>query len=271
VQARELVERRELLWNLTLRELRTRYKKSTLGWLWSLLNPLSTMVIYTIVFVGFFDATAPLGVPSGLNGNGVYPLYLLAGLLPWSYFANTTSSGMAALLGNAGLIRKVYFPRELLVFSSTANLFVTHAIEMGLLSVAFLVAGNMVAPWLVPVVGVTALLTLFGTGIGLMLSVLNVYFRDLQHLWGIVTTLWFFLTPIVYPLDLVEDKLSGFTLTAYKANPTTQFVEAYRHLLYDLRWPPMSTIAYVTVVSCAVFALGLWVFARFDHHVIEEL
>jgi ABC-type polysaccharide/polyol phosphate export permease len=267
VQARDLVERRELLWNLTLRELRTRYKKSTLGWLWSLLNPLSTMVIYTIVFVGFFDATAPLGVPSGLKGNGVYPLYLLTGLLPWAYFANTTNLGLGALLGNAGLIRKVYFPRELLVFSATANLLVTHLIEMGLLVVAYLAVGNMVAPWLIPTVGLTVLLTLFGTGFGLVLSVLNVYFRDLQHLWTIVTTLWFFMTPVVYPPSLVDDQWRGI----YDLNPTTRFVEAYRALLYDLRWPTIGTIGYLVIVSCAMFAIGLAVFAKFDRHVIEEL
>ena len=106
---KEVASSRELIWNLALRELRGRYKRSALGWFWSLLNPLFTMVIYTIVFSRILRATPPPGDPSGLD---VFGLYLLCGLLPWNFFSITVTTSMATLVGNGALIKKVYFPRE---------------------------------------------------------------------------------------------------------------------------------------------------------------
>ncbi len=104
---RETVSSPQLLWNLTLRELRTRYRRSALGWTWSMLNPLASMIIYTIVFVGVFKAKPPTGVPSGLKN---FPLYLLCGLLPWTFFANSVTTSMVTLIGSGGLLKKVWFP-----------------------------------------------------------------------------------------------------------------------------------------------------------------
>ena len=116
VAVKEVASSGELIWNLALRELRGRYKRSALGWFWSLLNPLFTMVIYTIVFSRILRATPPPGNPSGLD---VFGLYLLCGLLPWNFFSITVTTSMATLLGNGSLIKKVYFPREVLVLSVT--------------------------------------------------------------------------------------------------------------------------------------------------------
>ena len=145
---------RELLWNLTLRELRTKYRRSFLGWAWSMLNPLSQILIYGFVFGTLFNATAPVGDPSGLDN---FALYLLCGLLPWNFFGLITSLGLGAISVNSGLVRRVAFPREVLVFSNVLHACVQFSIEMALLLIVMLIAGSPFLPWL-PLVIITSIL-----------------------------------------------------------------------------------------------------------------
>src|SRR3954447_12513749 len=136
---------RDLTVNLTLRELRSRYKRSVLGWTWSLLNPLATVLIYSLVFSYFLKVVPPVGKPSGLHS---FALFLLCGLIPWNLFQNGTTQGLGSLVANGNLIKKVFFPRELLVFSSISSLVVTMLIELSVLGVILLFFGNMVIPWI---------------------------------------------------------------------------------------------------------------------------
>ena len=186
---------RELLWNLTLRELRTKYRRSFLGWAWSMLNPLSQIIIYGFVFGTLLGGTAPIGVPSGLDN---FALWLLCGLLPWNFFSLVTALGLGAISANAGLVRRVAFPREVLVFSNVLHACVQFSIEMSLLFIVLLIAGSPFLIWLPLVVLTSVLLAMFATGIALALSVLAVYFRDVSYLWAILIQVWFFATPIVY-------------------------------------------------------------------------
>src|SRR3954451_9980350 len=140
----EVVASRELLWNLTLRELRTKYRRSFLGWTWSLLNPLATVAIFGYVFGTLFGATAPLGDPSGVDN---FALYMLCALLAWNFFAAVTNGGLGALLGNAALVRKVAFPRETLVLAYMLQALVQFAIEMALLTVVLLIFGSPLLPY----------------------------------------------------------------------------------------------------------------------------
>ena len=145
---------------------------------------------------------------------------------------------MGVLTGNAGLIRKVYFPREGLVLSFVASMLVTFLIEMGVLLVILVIFGNNFWPWLPLVVLLMAVQTVFVTGFALALSVLNVYFRDIQYLVGaILLQAWFFLTPIVYPITLVNEQGEQAVARLYTWNPMVRYVETYRDLLYDNRGP----------------------------------
>jgi len=266
----ELAESRELFVNLTLRELRGKYKRSLLGWTWSLLNPLATMVIFTLVFRFFLKVEVPEGNPSGLD---VFALFLLCGLLPWNFLSNGMSGSMGALIGNSNLIKKVFFPREILVASNVASWVVSFLLELGVLAVVLLVTGQFVLPWLVPALGLVLIQTMFVLGLGLLLSVLNVYFRDVQHFVGILLQIWFYATPIVYPIKVVGDALADHTalFTLYKLNPMVRFVEAYRDCLYDLRFPALLDTLYLLGVSGATLALGVAVFTRMEPKLAEEL
>jgi len=264
----EIIGSRELFVNLTLRELRGKYKRSTLGWAWSLLNPLASMMIFTLVFSVILKADPPPGRPSGLKS---YPLFLLCALLPWNFLSISITGAMGALLSNANLIKKVWFPREVLVLSNTAASLVSFLVELGVLAIVLLVAGNFVLLWVFVAAFYVALLALFSAGVGLVLGVLNVYFRDVGHFVGIFLQIWFYATPIVYPVTLVESRLHGIPLVLYGLNPMTRFAEAFRNVFYDLRFPPLVTTLGLVVVSVATFAIGREVFRRFEPRLAEEL
>ena len=267
----EIAESRELIVNLTLRELRTRYRRSALGWLWSLLNPLATVAIYTVVFKYFFKAPAPVGNPSGISN---FAVYLLCGLLAWNYFNLTVNGAMGVLVANSGLIKKVYFPREGLVISLIASSLISFLIELGVLLVILLLMGSNVLPWVPVVLLLVAIMTVFVTGLGLILSVLNVYFRDVQYLVGsILLQMLFYLTPIVYPISFAYDATENNAVLRrlYTANPTVQFIEAFHRVLYDLRWPSLQNFAYLIAWSLGMLVLGMAVFRRFEPRLAEEL
>ena len=271
VRVADISTSRELLWNLTLRELRGKYKRSALGWAWSLLNPLSTMAIYTFVFGVVLGGTSPVAMP---NGKKIFALYLLCGLLPWNFLAQTTSGAMGAVIANGGLVKKVWFPREVLVFATAAAMLFGFLIEASILIVALLIWGTMALPWIPVLLVLTLFLGAMATGLGLMLAAANVYFRDLSYLWGIFLQLWFFGTPIVYPIVLVARRLQGsrhWMLTMYRANPMALFVEAYRRCLYQSSWPTGLQVGSLAVISVALLALGLWVFNRMSPRFAEEI
>lgn len=263
----DLRSSRELLINLALREIRGKYKRTVLGQVWSLINPIALMVTYSVVFSILLKAHPPKGAPSGLD---VFALYLACGLLPWMFFANVVTNGMAALLTNANLIKKVYFPRETLVVADAASWMFTFTIEMTVLVVALAVFGA--SPWLyLPAVVVFMLLLgCLGLGFALMLSVANVYFRDTQHFVAIFMQLWFYATPIVYPAYIIFDAHPKVR-TWYELNPLERFVAVFRSLLYDNRWPTWQNVTIVTTVSLGVLVLGYWTFRRFEGRLAEEL
>lgn len=266
----ELRRYRELFANLTLRELRSKYKRSLLGWGWSMLNPIAQMAVYSLVFGFFLRIDPPVGDPSGLN---VFALFLLCGLLPWTFLANGLTSGMGSLLANANLVKKVWFPRQLLVGSVVASWGVGFLIELGVLSAVLIVAGNMVIPWLIPALFVAVIQTAFVLGLALFFSVCSVYLRDLEYLVGIGLQIWFYSTPIVYPLRVVEDALVDRPglLEVYNLNPMTRFVEAYRDIFYSLRFPSVATLAYLVACATVAMVAGWWAFSKLDGRLAEEL
>jgi ABC-2 type transport system permease protein len=187
---------------------------------------------------------------------------------------------MGALVGNAYLIKKVYFPREALVVANVASWAYSLLIEFAVATAVYLVFGNMVLPWLPIVIVVILIQSIFVLGVGLLLSVLNVYFRDVQHLITILLLVWFYATPIVYPISYVEQadakhpELLGHAipvLALYRLNPMVRLVGAYRDALYNLRFPSLYDLAYVTMVGAVTLAFGLWAFRRLQGRLAEEL
>lgn len=269
----EYRDRRELTVNLILRDLRSRYKRSTLGWGWSLLNPLATIAIYWMVFGQLLKVVPPIGDPSGLQS---FVMFMICGLLPFRFLSDGISMGTDSLLSNANLIKKVYFPRELLVVSTVGALVVSFVIELGVLSGLLLLSGNMILPWLPVALLLVALATCFTLGLGFVLAPLNVYLRDVKHLVVIALQVLFYSAPIVYPLSLVPRRsdVLGMNLPLreiYELNPLVTMVSLFRDVFYDLRFPDLGDLAYFSAWAFGLLVVGHWVFGRLDRRIAEEV
>ena len=257
---------RELFANLTLRELRSKYKRSFLGWTWSMINPLANTLVYTVLFGVLFGAKVPAEAPSHLR---IYALFLLSALLPWNFFQASVMSSLGSLIGNGNLIKKTYFARELLPASNVAAALVTHLIEMGMLLVVLLCFGDYWALlWLPMTVVLVAITAIFGLGLGLLFSVLNVYYRDIEHFLGIFFLLWLYAGPIVYPYTYLQKHgLLGID----KINPMTDMSFLFRSTLFYGHAPSWLELAYYTAWAIGSLVLGLWVFNRREGMLAEEL
>lgn len=273
---RELVASRELLVNLTSREIKGKYKRTALGQLWSLLNPIAQMVIFTVVFQFVIRIEPDPGDPSGLD---IFAVWLMCGLLPWAFFANVLNSGMGSLVSNENLIKKVHFTRVALPVSATGAAVVSWITEMLVLVAVLLLVGGRPLLYLPAVALTMALLALFALGVALSLAVLNVHFRDTQYLLTIVLQAWFYLTPVVYPSRLVVEEsakigpvLGPFELAdLYRLNPMESFIDVFRSLLYDNALPSWGLVAACLAWTAAALALGGWVFSRNEKGLAEAL
>jgi ABC-type polysaccharide/polyol phosphate export permease len=262
---RTAVGHRNLLYLLTLKELRTRYRGSVLGWAWTLLNPLVQMVIFSFVFLVAFKQEPPVGMPSGLTS---FPLYFLAGLLPFQYFSISVTAAIANVQSSAGLITKVSFPHEHLVISIVFAQLATFLIELAVLSVALIIAGHFVVPWLVPYVFLIVLLTMFTTGVALALSAANVFYHDVNYLWSIIAQVLFYLTPIIWVPERIDieglDFLSNW-------HPTGSFIRASQQLLYGGHMPSLARWVQLTFFAFVTLGVGSWIFDRLSPRFAEEL
>lgn len=224
-RVRRIWEYRELLSSLTRKEVKVRYKDSILGFFWTLLNPLMYLVVFSLVFATFLRAAVPL-----------YGLFLLSGLLAWTLFSTGVSAATASITGNGSLVQKVWFPREILPLSAVGSALVTFFFQAVVL-LAALVAFQRAPAWeyLVLLVPALAVTLLWATGLGLMLSALNVLYRDVQHLLEVLMLAWFWLTPVVYQYDLVADELVRRDLPEWLAmlNPFVPVVLVFQRAIYN--------------------------------------
>ncbi|HEY8913999.1 ABC transporter permease [Lacisediminihabitans sp.] len=268
---------RELLLNLTSREVRGKYKRTIFGQLWSLANPLALMLIYSLVFGVLFKSNPLPGDPSGLD---VFALWLLCGLLPWTFFSAVVSTAASSLVGNANLIQKVSFSRIVLPLSTVGSSAYNWGFEMVVLLVAVSIAGGFVLPWIPLLIVAMILLAIFAAGVGLIFSIANVYFRDTQYLLGIVLQLWIYLTPIIYPIQLVEAAshthggLLGTPVTIlglYDLNPMVHFVALFRELIYDNRWPDGVEWLICLCWALGALVIGMIVFRKNEPNLAEAL
>lgn len=273
----EIWASRELLQNLTNREVRGKYRRTALGQLWSLANPIAAILIYTFIFSFIFRLPAQVGDPSGLNN---YALWLVCGLLPWLFFNRVLTIGVDSLVANAGLIQKVYFPRIVLPLSLANATMFTWVLEMGVLVVALSLLGAFVLPWLPLLALFMLVFALFSVGVAMVLSIANVYFRDLSYLLTIVLQFWFYLTPILYPVDMVatqSDRLGGLAgtsvtlLNLYQLNPVEGFIEIFRNLLYDNAMPELSRVLIALAWAIGAFGAGVWLYSKKERQMAELL
>lgn len=240
-----------LLKKLTLREIKARYKQSFLGFFWIILNPLFQMIIMSFVFSNIMKMTG-IGVP--------YPIYLYAGLLPWLFFANSIASAMGALTNNASLIKKIYFPREILILSTLlAKVFdFSLAITIFILMMIFYkVPFTFFAFFFFPIF---LLQFIFTYGLSLLLSALNLFYRDIQYLFDLIMTLWFYVTPVIYATEFFPMEYRYI----FKINPMSVFINAYRQVLFNGAYPNWESLTIGLVISVGLYLIAHSIFKKLE-------
>ncbi|MBM3673550.1 MAG: ABC transporter permease [Actinobacteria bacterium] len=210
---------RELLLNLVRKELKLKYKNSTLGFLWSLLNP----ALYLVVFYFVFQIVLGAGLP-------YFAIFFLAGLLPWNLFSTSLGSSTTSVVGNAGLVKKVWFPREILPLAAIGAALVHFFLQLIVLALALVIFRYPPSAefcLLLPIALLTLLL--FAAALGIGFAALNVYLRDTQHLLELVLLAWFWATPIVYQYTKISDRIGNWVLL----NPMTSIVITFQRAIYN--------------------------------------
>lgn len=261
----------ELLTNLTLRELRGKYKRSALGWTWSVLNPIVTIAVYALVFSRFLRTEPPIGDPSGRNA---YVLFLVAALLPWTFLANSMTAATSAYTQNDSLVTKVWFPRVMLPVSVTLGWLITFVIEMLVALVIFAMVDPKVLVFALALPVLIAIEGVIVVSVSVMVAIANVYARDTEHIVRLATNLWFWVTPVIWPPSLVprDEIMFGVPIgVIVRCNPMWYVAEAFRDLLYDLRLPSATTWAALLATAIVTAGLAVVVHRRYEPRLAEEL
>lgn len=250
---------RELLLQLILRELKVRYKQTFLGALWAVLQPLSMMLIFTFVFSSVLKASTP--------GNAPYPVFSYIGLLPWTFFSSGFFLAVSSLPGNANLISKVYFPRELLplatIFVALVDFLIAALILVGLLFYYHIVpALNWL--WIFPLFILQFFFTL---GVSLLLSPLNVKYRDIRYVIPLLLQLWLFMTPVFYSTHLIPKALYPF----YMLNPMAFFIEAYHKVMLTGESPFTPYFYIILGETLFIFFFGYYYFKKSERWLAEVI
>jgi lipopolysaccharide transport system permease protein len=249
--------------NLVRREVSQRYKGSSLGLVWTLITPAIMVATYSLVF----SILLRLDIPN-------YWLFLFVGLVAWQFFMGSVQIAVTSLVGHANLVKKVTFPRELIPLSvMSANAVTALAMLAIALPLCVYVREPSALPFLVlPLL--FALLIVFAAGLGLMVSALNVYFRDVEHIITAIALPWFFLSPIFYDFETLpglSDQPDWVTNLLHYGNPVAPFIVSIKDVMFWGQWPDALDVGYMAVVAGAMLALGLWVFDRLDDEMANEL
>jgi ABC-2 type transport system permease protein len=269
-RVREIAAHHELLLNLVRLELKAKYKASALGFAWSLLNP----AMYLVVFYIAFDVILGGGIPR-------FPIYLLSALLVWNFFTAALNTGTGSMVAGSGLVKKVWFPREVLPLASVGAALVHFFLQLTVLVTALVLLRHPVGWEIMPLLPLALIdLILFAAGLCLLFSVANVYMRDMAHFVELALLAWFWVTPIVYPFTQLTKALHGHTAIAL-LNPVTPIVLVFQRALYGkfghvipqnltFMWY-FRNLAIVTVGVLVLLVIALRVFSKLEGNLAEEL
>lgn len=254
---KELYDYREMIFSLVRKDLRGRYKGSVLGFFWTFLNPLLQLAIYNIVFATILK-----------NGIDKYYLFLFVALIPWFFFNGSLTGGTNCIIGQKSLITKIYFPREVMPISHVLSCFVNMLLCFVVIFIIVGISGvgiNILAIIFLPLVWVTQFILCLG--ICFIASSVTVFFRDLEHILGIVSMAWMYMTPVMYGIESVPPKYSFL----FMLNPMTPIIQSYRDILYYKTVPQVSTLLHALFLGIIILSIGYLTFNKLKKHFAEEL
>lgn len=253
---KEIHSYKYLLYNLVSKDLKVKYKGSVLGFFWSLLNPLVMLFVYTLAFKYIIRVRVEN-----------FPLFFLCAFLPWSFLNTSLSMSVSSIKDNANLVKKVYFPREILPLSIVFSNLIQFLLTFVILIPALLFFSIKMGSPLIALPFIILFQTAFSIGLSYIVASLNVFFSDVRHLLEIFLQVWFWLTPIIYPANFVPEKYQFL----YRLNPAVLFIESYRNSLLYNKMPSISSLLILFITGAAVFMLGQLVFNRCNKRFAEEI
>lgn len=240
-----LLQYRDLVRQFIISSIKIRYKRSLLGIVWTLLNPLLTMLVLTLVFSNVFRITIQH-----------YPAYALSGLIVWNFFANTTSISMQGLISSGGLLNRIYVPKSIFTVSAIGSELINLSLSLVPLFGIALATGLKIEPVVLVMPLAVVLLVIFALGVGLILATAAVYFADIVPFYSVILTLWMYSTPIIYPPEILPSQFAWIL----KFNPMYYFVMLFRRPLYEGSVPPVSEWLVGGLLAISAFIIGGLVF-----------
>jgi ABC-2 type transport system permease protein len=240
-----LIQYRDLLRQFIISSIKVRYKRSLLGIIWTLLNPLLTMLVLTLVFSNVFRITIQH-----------YPAYALSGLIIWNFFANTTSISMQGLISSGGLLNRIYVPKSIFTVSAIGSELINLTLSLIPLFAIALVIGMKIEPAVLVMPLAVILLVIFALGVGLILATAAVYFADIVPFYSVILTLWMYSTPIIYPPEILPSQFAWIL----KFNPMYYFVMLFRRPLYEGTVPPLNEWLLGALFALSAFIIGGLIF-----------
>lgn len=253
----EIFAYREMIFSLIKRDLRGRYKGSILGFLWTFLNPLFQLIVYTLVFSIIMRA-----------GYEKYYLFLFVALIPWIFFSTSVAGGASCIWAQKDMVNKIYFPREVLPIAHVTCQLINMLLSYIVVLIVLIVTGhgiNLLAVLYFPlIVFVEYLLAL---GLTMLVSAITVFLRDVEYVLGIIMMAWQFLSPVMYGVDMVSEKLRPI----FSMNPMTSILVAYRDIFYYKQAPQVSTLLQAAVLGVVLLIVGVLVFEKLKRHFSEEM
>ncbi len=254
---KELYAYREMIFSLVKRDLKGRYKGSVLGFLWTFINPLLQLLVYTMVFSVIMRA-----------GIEDYYMFLFVGLVPWIFFSSSLNGGSSCIWSQKEMVKKIYFPREVLPISYVTSQFVNMLLTFIVIFAVIFMTGrsvNGIALLYLPVIMLVEYI--LALSVAMISSAVTVYLRDVEYILGIVAMAWQFLTPVMYSIEQVPEELH----VIFNLNPMSPVIIAYRDILYYGQAPQLSTLLSAFVLGIILMAVGCLVFGKLQKHFAEEL
>lgn len=254
---KEVFSYREMINAFIRRDLRGRYKGSVLGFLWTFLNPLLQLCVYSVVFSLILRVDKPK-----------YYLFLFVTLIPWIFFSSSVQGGSTCIIAYKDMVKKIYFPREVLPIATVTTNFVNMLLCFIVIFAVVIFSGTPLNPiallCLIPVLAVEYILAL---GMALLVAGITVYLRDMEHILGIVLMAWQYLTPVLYEFEMIPEKIR----VVFSLNPMTPIISACREILYYSRVPRLTTLISAFIMGVAVLIIGWFVFSKLKRRFAEEL
>jgi lipopolysaccharide transport system permease protein len=244
------------------REFQSKYRNSLFGAAWSLINPLAMILVYTVIFAQVMRAKL-----SGVDSTFSYSIYLCAGILTWGLFADLVGRSQNMFLDNANLLKKISFPRITLPIIVVANAVLNFGIVFTLFLVFLVVTDNFPGLVILAVAPILMLQIAFAMGLGMVLGVLNVFFRDVGHFFGIFLSFWFWLTPIVYPVAILPEDIKPYMAL----NPMAPLMTAYQGIMVTHQWPQWASLWPTAVLAAVLSFLGFHLFKKNAGEMVDEL